>query len=98
MTAVAVKEKDGEQGERAKDIGLKRRRLHLLNITEHLLSFTKKFNIEKTLKHLLNISEYPQGFTKILQKHSSLTSFCCKTTSSVLQRVEILEADVPDEI
>ena len=40
MTAVAVKEKDGEKGERAKDIGLNRRRLHLLlkihkNIAKH---------------------------------------------------------------
>ena len=41
MTAVAVEEKDGEKGERAKDIGLNRRRLHLLlNIGEHLLTKT----------------------------------------------------------
>ena len=36
MTAVGVEEKDGEQGERANDIGLNRRRLHLLlNIGFH---------------------------------------------------------------
>ena len=41
MTAVALEEKYPEQGERAKDIGLKRRRLHLLNISEHLPGSTK---------------------------------------------------------
>ena len=42
MTAVALEEKYPEQGERTKDIGLKRRQLHLLNISEHHLNFTKK--------------------------------------------------------
>ena len=41
MTAVALEEKYPEQGERTKDIGLKRRLLHLLNISEHHLNFTK---------------------------------------------------------
>ena len=37
MSAVALKEEDPEQTERAKDIGLKSRRLHFLNIgfTKH---------------------------------------------------------------
>ena len=34
MSAVALKEEDPEQRERAKDIGLKSRRLHFLNIRE----------------------------------------------------------------
>ena len=42
MTAVALEEKYPEQGERPKDIGLKRRRLHLLNISEHLLNISQK--------------------------------------------------------
>ena len=40
MTAVALEEKYPEQGERTKDIGLKRRRLHFLNISEHHLNIT----------------------------------------------------------
>ena len=68
MTAVAVKEKDGEQGERGKDIGLEGGRLHLLNITEHLLGFTKTFQTLQTLRHL-------KGITEHLKKHSSPTSF-----------------------
>ena len=42
MTAVALEEKYPEQGERPKDIGLKRRRLHLLNISEHHLNISQK--------------------------------------------------------
>ena len=37
MSAVALKEEDPEQSERAKDIGLISRRLHFLNIHEKKL-------------------------------------------------------------
>ena len=48
MAAVGVEEEDGEQGERAKDIGLNRRRLHLLlNIGEHLLTKHCKTSISQ---------------------------------------------------
>ena len=50
MTAVALEEKYPEQGERTKDIGLKRRRLHFLNISEHHL------NIKKTLQDIFRKS------------------------------------------
>ena len=46
MSAVALKEEDPEQTERAKDIGLKSRRLHFLNICEQ--------NIKM---YLLNVDE-----------------------------------------
>ena len=72
MTAVAVKEKDGEQGERGKDIGLEGGRLHLLNITEHLLGFTKTFQTLQTLLHLKGITEHLRN----IAKHSSPKSFC----------------------
>ena len=46
MSAVALKEEDPEQSERAENIGLKSRRLHFLNIGEQ--------NIKM---YLLNVDE-----------------------------------------
>ena len=54
MAAVGVEEKDGEQAERANDIGLNRRRLHLLlNIGFHKnISSWTLVNITKTLQNI----------------------------------------------
>ena len=86
MAAVGLEEKDGEQAERANDIGLNRRRLHLLlNIGFHK-------NISSwTLVNIGNIGEHHKNIAKHWShKFPSQNNF--------FARVGILEADVTDEI
>ena len=52
MSAVALKEEDPEQSERAEDIGLKSRRLHFLNICEQNIK-TYLLNVDEIKIHLL---------------------------------------------